>query len=497
MSVTTASGVSATLVQPAVFRGAVAPSVASLGDLWEDTSGSVPVLKHCTAEPNTWTAISSGGGGGGVSSVALSVPSFLSVAGSPITSSGTLAVSYSGTALPLANGGTGGTTAADARTNLGLVIGTNVLAPNGSAASLTSFPTFNQNTTGTASNVTGTVAIANGGTNATSAADARTNLGLGTAAVLTAGSANGAATLDAGGTVPLAQLPSSITGGVSYQGTWNATTNSPTLTSSVGTKGYYYVVSVAGSTNLNGITDWKIGDWTIFNGSVWEKVDNTEAVTSVNGYTGTVNLAYSDLGTVPVANGGTNLTTYATGDILYASATNTLSKLTAGTNGYVLTLASGVPTWAAASGGGGTPGGSSGQLQYNNSSAFGGVTNITVASGQTTARIDPRVSIESNTATTLTPNISQYDMYVYEAMQNSLTINIPTGTPLNGDKLMFRFTDNSSSVGLNFVITGVGCFRQINVPIPTTTVAGKVTYVGCIYNSLSSTWDVIASGTQI
>lgn len=189
-------------------------------------------------------------------------------------------------------GGTGGTTASDARTNLGLVIGTDVLAPNGSAASLTSFPTFNQNTTGTASNVTGTVAIANGGTGATTAPDARTNLGLGTAAVLTAGAANGAATLDAGGTVPLSQIPASITGGVSYQGTWNATTNTPTLTSSVGTKGYYYVVSVAGSTNLNGITDWKIGDWAIFNGSVWEKVDNTEAVTSVNGLTGTVTLSF-------------------------------------------------------------------------------------------------------------------------------------------------------------------------------------------------------------
>jgi hypothetical protein len=48
------------------------------------------------------------------------------------------------------NGGTGATTTSGARTNLGLVIGTDVLAPNGSAASLTSFPTFNQNTTGTA-----------------------------------------------------------------------------------------------------------------------------------------------------------------------------------------------------------------------------------------------------------------------------------------------------------------------------------------------------------
>ena len=56
-------------------------------------------------------------------------------------------------------------------------------------------------------------------------------------------------------------------------------------------------------------------------------------------------------GAVAAANGGTGFQTYAAGDLIYASATNTLSKLAAGTNGYVLTLASGVPTWAAGGGG--------------------------------------------------------------------------------------------------------------------------------------------------
>jgi hypothetical protein len=56
-------------------------------------------------------------------------------------------------------------------------------------------------------------------------------------------------------------------------------------------------------------------------------------------------------GILPTSNGGTGLSTYATGDLIYASATNTLSKLTAGTNGYVLTLSSGVPTWSASGGG--------------------------------------------------------------------------------------------------------------------------------------------------
>jgi hypothetical protein len=116
---------------------------------------------------------------------------------------------------------------------------------------------------------------------------------LGTAAYLDAGSALGVATLDAGGKVPTSQIPQM--GDLNYQGTWNASTNTPTLTSSAGTKGFYYVVSVAGSTNLNGITDWKVGDWAVFNGSVWEKIDNTDAVTSVNGFTGTVVLTTTNI----------------------------------------------------------------------------------------------------------------------------------------------------------------------------------------------------------
>lgn len=86
-----------------------------------------------------------------------------------------------------------------------------------------------------------------------------------------------------------------LIGGSQYQGTWNASTNTPTLASGIGTKGYYYIVSVAGTTNIDGITDWNLGDWIIFDGTAWQQVDNTDAVVSVNGYTGAVSLTTSDI----------------------------------------------------------------------------------------------------------------------------------------------------------------------------------------------------------
>jgi hypothetical protein len=61
--------------------------------------------------------------------------------------------------------------------------------------------------------------------------------------------------------------------GLDFQGSWNASTNSPALASSVGTNGEFYIVSVAGGTNLNGITNWGIGDWAIFNGTAWQRVE--------------------------------------------------------------------------------------------------------------------------------------------------------------------------------------------------------------------------------
>lgn len=140
---------------------------------------------------------------------------------------------------------------------------------------------------------------------------------------------------------------SALVGGVMYQGTWNASTNTPSITSSVGIKGHYYIVSVAGSTNINGITDWKVGDWIIFNGSTWDKVDNTDAVSSVNGYTGAVSLVTSDItesGNLYFTNAraiGSTLTGYTSGAGTITSSDSVLSAIQK-LNGNVSALVTGV-----------------------------------------------------------------------------------------------------------------------------------------------------------
>ena len=116
-------------------------------------------------------------------------------------------------------------------------------------------------------------------------------------------------------------IPDEVLSAMRYRGTWNATTNVRSVEGTAmpaangSNKGHYYKVSVAGSTNLDGITDWAIGDWVISNGSTYDKIDNTDAVVSVAGLEGAVsatgltaalNAFTSSLkGLVPASGGGT------------------------------------------------------------------------------------------------------------------------------------------------------------------------------------------------
>ena len=149
------------------------------------------------------------------------------------------------------------------------------------------------------------------------------------------GAANGVASLDSTGKVPTSQIP--LMGDLNYQGTWDANTNTPTLASGVGTKGYYYVVNVAGTTNLDGITDWQIGDWAVFNGTAWQKIDNTQAYpgAGIANSTGTSwGTSYTVTGTGTIVALQTNPTLYNPNIDVIDFDTTYATPLTAGQLGW-------------------------------------------------------------------------------------------------------------------------------------------------------------------
>ena len=270
------------------------------------------------------------------------------------------------------------------------------------------------------------------------------------------GVANGVATLDSGGQIPLSQIPP--LGDLNYQGTWNATTNTPTLTSSTGTKGYYYVVSVAGTTNLNGITDWQINDWAVFNGSVWQKIDNTDSVTSVNGYTGTVVLTQTDIsGTVPtsrtitagtgltgggdlsanrtlaIATTGVSAATYGSASIVPVIAVNTQGQITSATNTPIAianTQVSGLGTMS---------------TQNANAVAVTGGTINGTTIGATTASTGAFTVLSTSSTTSTTPTLSF----------NGSNSNIASGATVSGSYLqnILQNKSGTASASTNYVLS--------------------------------------------
>jgi hypothetical protein len=110
----------------------------------------------------------------------------------------------------------------------------------------------------------------------------------------------------------------------------------------------------------------------------------------------------------------------------------------------------------------------------------------------TNKRIDPRVTSAAS-ASTLTPDVSAADIYAYTALAAGLTINAPTGTPVDGDKLAFRILDNGTSRTLTWNAT----YTVIGTVLPPSTTPNKTVYVGCVYNANNTRWDVVAVTTQV
>jgi hypothetical protein len=104
--------------------------------------------------------------------------------------------------------------------------------------------------------------------------------------------------------------------------------------------------------------------------------------------------------------------------------------------------------------------------------------------------INPRVQSVASAATVTATSLN--DLVKITAQAAALTLANPTGTFAEGQALIFRIKDNGTARAITFGAN----FRAVGVTLPTTTTISKTTYVGCIYNSTDTKFDVIASLTQ-
>jgi len=107
------------------------------------------------------------------------------------------------------------------------------------------------------------------------------------------------------------------------------------------------------------------------------------------------------------------------------------------------------------------------------------------------AIIDPISSTTASTAT-LTIDTDVSDFATITAQAEGLTIAAPTGSPVEGQKLIIRLKDDGSARAITFN----AIFRALGVTLPTTTVVSKITYLGLVYNSTDTKWDIVATKTE-
>jgi hypothetical protein len=200
----------------------------------------------------------------------------------------------------------------------------------------------------------------------------------------------------------------------------------------------------------------------------------------------TTGTASNVTGTVAIANGGTGVTSAQAAINTLAGATTSGQYLRGnGTNVVMAAIVAGdVPTLNQNTTGNAGTATTFETARTINGVSFNGSANITV----------PNVVRTSSAATdtTVTPDTALYDMIAFTALASALTINAPTGSPIDGTKLLFRILDNGTARAL----TWNGTYTAIGITLPTTTVVNKTVYIGCIYNSNNTRWDVVAVTTQ-
>ena len=276
-----------------------------------------------------------------------------------------------------------------------------------------------------------------------------------------------------------------VAGGLSYQGTWNASTNTPTLASGTGTNGYYYITATAGSTNLDGITDWQIGDWLMFNGTVWQKIDQSNLVTSVNGQTGAVSLSTTNISE------GTNQ---------YFTDARARAAISAGT-GISYNSSTGVVTNAA-------PDQTVALTAGTGISTSGTYPNFTIAN----TAPDQTVVLTGSGTTTVTGTYPNFTIASADSNVGTVTSVGGTGT-VNGISLSGTVT-SSGNLTLGGTLSGVSLTTQVSGTLPIANGGTGQTTANAAFNALApsqtsnsgkylttdgtnSSWATIVSGASL
>jgi len=111
----------------------------------------------------------------------------------------------------------------------------------------------------------------------------------------------------------------------------------------------------------------------------------------------------------------------------------------------------------------------------------------------TNARVTKRIGTTASSSTP-TASADSHDQYNVTAAAANMVMGAPTGTPTEGQMLLYRFKDNGTARTINWTTAAV--FRAIGVTLPTTTVISKTLYVGTIWNGADSKWDALAVGLE-
>jgi hypothetical protein len=188
-------------------------------------------------------------------------------------------------------------------------------------------------------------------------------------------------------------------------------------------------------------------------------------------------------------NGTVGATTANTGAFTTLSASSTVSG-----TGFSTYLAS-----PPAIGGTAAAAGSFTTLTASTSISQSGVAVPTISSTSTLTnkRVQPRISSTTSITSPLAWNSDNFDQYAATAQAAALTINADSGTPTDGQKMIFRFEDNGTARALTWTTGSSKSFRAVGVTLPTTTVASKTVYVGCVYNSADLRWDAVAVSQEV